>query len=384
MLTAATLLATFLSLITATFAATTVAVSTSPDATSGLLEGADAQLRCFVNLDLTDYDLKVKWVKEVDGVETVITSNGDLLVSNSRYSVHRTVGEGLQGILDRGYYLNISGVKAVDAGSYFCKAGPRVIQTVLRVLAPISNLTMASYSNGETVTVDAGTTLDLSCTAMGSTTRPDLEVYVGETAVTKQFSIYQAAVAFQDEGLTGSTYTATISNPTYPINRRDNGKRLACKATVERFPVQTYYIELDVKFPPKVNCESDKQAIRGDSGMKVVCRMTANPNPTEIYWSLPTDGETVGAQEMKNGLVATKNLNGDITEFVLNIDKIDKSHFGEYTIYVKNEKGDDMGRISILEAPNGQTSSGYQFLPHSHLQLVLLLVTVMLRLSHQG
>lgn len=376
-------IATFLYTVTVCVAVNVNVNSIPNDVTKGIRPGQNVVLKCDVTVDANKWDAIVYWDKIVNGQSHEVSNNRDL--KGAFKTVGRFAVNGMQGPgqLQRKYDLNITGIRVVDGGLYQCRVGTQpgatAVQIDVNVISAVTNLTLNNFTYGQEIDVLAGNNMDINCVASGSSIKPGVEISVGDVSVTNQFNENTQMVVYEENGIPGTMYSVRRYNSRYPINPNDHEKRLACSATVPTLSPQSTFVELDVSFKPKVKCSPVANAKPGKQDVQIICTVSANPSFKNVKWTLPSGNETMGSNEAKGDITTSQKKNSAdpsriAVDLVLTIGKVQKSHFGVYSLYVQNSLGDASDSSKLVEDASEVRSSSSVLLPTIFLTILAMLL----------
>ncbi|XP_017790260.1 PREDICTED: nephrin [Habropoda laboriosa] len=227
------------------------------------------------------------------------------------------------------------------------KLTENVVRThTITVIYPPSTLSITGYQEG--TTIDAGTLLELKCTAISGNPLATLSWYKNDKKV---------------QGTKKPRDHAVSSELTILVNASDNNARIRCEAvnSATEIPLLKVLV-LKVNFPPeKVKISREPQNLHAGQEGRIICESSSSNPAAEMSWwkgGIPVQGT-------KNG--TKPGLHGGFLSFVeLLLDVTEEMNGEVYTCQARNNQMErsihDATTLDVLYKPIFSTIEPYELI----------------------
>lgn len=357
-------------------AAMAAATSASIDLTLSsqiVVKGDDVNVRCRVEDFRIGY-LLFWWKKQEanrvqiganDFVEKVVRDTG-------RYSVDIE-----QKHNDVIYVLKITDAQPEDSGEFGCSVAQLEDSDVYRaltVVTPVENVRLFSMSanasseepsrefvQGDVVNFQEGGSYYFRCIAYGSNPLPDVVFYSGTKDITDFFEREDDAdVVGEIPGMQRIVHTSTLtSSKAVVANWQYSGRDLHCTASVVFTDPVSIYVTPVFRFRPKVMCPAVLLSPAYVEGMRLECRVRANPGLDDIVWSWQrVDGTVMTLKHgQKEGYYSVTVEDGETSDeqvIALVMEKVYPQMFRSYSLLAVSSLGYNNASIILEQRSNDE------------------------------
>lgn len=212
----------------------------------------------------------------------------------------------------------------------------------LKVYGTVRTLGWARLDNATIVaTVDTDTALEYFVTATSDVSEY-IRIYLGLNEISNDFE--HAA------HLNGDVWTVTGTGH-HQFTRADNEANLRIEVSVPLHSKESSSAVVQVQVPPQVDCPELVSATLGEQG-RISCLVTSALELTSLSWTTDGGEVVINVDEGEaDGLSSIRQPQGspNVYTVVLQVSKIDQSHFRTFKLVAENQVGRSQDEVSLRE-----------------------------------